>query len=416
MSRPSFHYDVCISYANVDPDQKLAYRLKETLQKANYQVFCDENLVGKDVPRVLASVFGKESRYCVVLASRAYLKRKWTQYELTAIRLRIVRQKGKDYLFPLQVERRVELPGLENIGWANNFHELEQSLLRALKKSDQIIIEGAPAYAQEVLRYQPRHESLQPILASLANFETNPKELIPPNGESLRGWLQSSSRLKKPVAVTLVAGESHSDNRLNVVQRKPNDGMMTSAGSCDAVSGAKAAMSLFARARLPLRRLQFEAVLDEWPKAARLARTSHLIVVGTGEVNLLAHFLNRLGHQYSFGQPNNPDPTTFRYFLNVADFPQYSRSLGGEEPGHFGGVLLLRNPWNTTYRVLWIAGLSGIATTGGCQLISTGFATPAKPPGKAIGLVYRAHGGGGDVTCDVLHQLIRKSKRAVEWI
>jgi hypothetical protein len=100
-------------------------------------------------------------------------------------------------------------------------------------------------------------------------------------------------------------------------------------------------------------------------------RESHLIVLGTPEVNIFAVFLHGLVRDFHFGQRVwPPDLSSTGDRLCVAG-SLYLRSPYASETNDCGWVFLLRNPWNPDYRVLWIGGLTGRGTWRGSLLVAS---------------------------------------------
>ncbi len=76
-----WQYDVALSYAG--EDRVHARELATRIQTAGYSIFYDEfeELWGEDLSVKLHEVYGKQSRFCVILVSKHYLKKPWTNME-----------------------------------------------------------------------------------------------------------------------------------------------------------------------------------------------------------------------------------------------------------------------------------------------------------------------------------------------
>ena len=85
MESPSWQYDVALSYAGEDRVQ--ARELAKRIQMTGYSVFYDEfeELWGQDLSVKLHEVYGKQSRFCVILVSEHYVKKPWTNMERKAV-------------------------------------------------------------------------------------------------------------------------------------------------------------------------------------------------------------------------------------------------------------------------------------------------------------------------------------------
>jgi hypothetical protein len=109
----AFHYDVAISFAG--PNREIAERIAIRIRDEGFEVFYDdfypEALWGKDLAVFFDNVFRKESRFCLILISREYLQRPWTEHERRSAIARMVAERGGEYMLPVQIDG-VELPGL----------------------------------------------------------------------------------------------------------------------------------------------------------------------------------------------------------------------------------------------------------------------------------------------------------------
>ncbi|MEU7479828.1 PQQ-binding-like beta-propeller repeat protein [Lentzea sp. NPDC042327] len=109
---PNEQYDFALSFAG--PDRVFARGLAEALKADGHRVFFDEyhqaELWGTNLFEKLLDVYGKRSRYVVVVVSRHYLDSVWTRWELRSA-LETVLQGRDDAVLPLRLDD-TELPGL----------------------------------------------------------------------------------------------------------------------------------------------------------------------------------------------------------------------------------------------------------------------------------------------------------------
>lgn len=100
-----FRFDFGISFAG--PDRGLARQLRDGLRKAGFEVFFDEDyeheMIGHDGSVYLRNVYSRECRFCLVLISRAYDKRDWTNLEREAVQARELRGE-RGILIPVPIE------------------------------------------------------------------------------------------------------------------------------------------------------------------------------------------------------------------------------------------------------------------------------------------------------------------------
>jgi hypothetical protein len=115
-------YDVAISFAG--PQRAIAEALANHLRDAGFEVFYDgffpEQLWGKNLATFFEDVFRRKSRYCVVIVSKDYLERDWTNHERQSAVARAIHERGNEYILPIKVDEDVELPGVpDTIGYVS---------------------------------------------------------------------------------------------------------------------------------------------------------------------------------------------------------------------------------------------------------------------------------------------------------
>lgn len=105
-------YDVTISFAG--EDRQYAEQLAKMLTSANIKVFYDRyeegKLWGEDLYTHLAEVYSKKARYCVMIISRHYLNKLWTNHERRFAQERAFSE-NSPYILPLRLDD-TEVPGL----------------------------------------------------------------------------------------------------------------------------------------------------------------------------------------------------------------------------------------------------------------------------------------------------------------
>jgi hypothetical protein len=170
--------------------------------------------------------------------------------------------------------------------------------------------------------------------------------------------------------------------------------------TCDGAGGARALIGLLRHSHLSLDDLDFDAEVDEWslynPKIVQRVKESHLIVLGTPEVNVFAVFLHGLVKDFHYGRDPWPPDLYSTGDRLCAGNTAYLRCPHGSQVSDCGGVFLLRNPWNRNYRVLWIGGLTGWGTWHGSTLVDSDWGEYADMAGISVGVVFGRDVLGGD--------------------
>ena len=242
-------------------------------------------------------------------------------------------------------------------------------------------------YVGVILSRLPDQEVAKRLGDKLGHFKS--KELYPQQEESLYSWVDKVSGKSEKLKLMLVLGESRSKYRVDRSQLISGNGKMTMASTCDGVGSVLAILGLLKHAKkLKLKKVDFDAQLDEWPTVVDEVVGRHLVVVGTGEVNILATFLHLMVEDFFCGNcrwpPNLP---SLGDKLNTR-LRSYHRNPRANIIENHGAVILLKNPWNTNFRLLWIAGLTGQASVAGCSQVALNWESYRYVAEHAIGVIF----------------------------
>lgn len=105
-------YDLALSFAGEDREVAEAIAMK--LRRRRYRIFYDRfeqaSLIGEDLTTKLGDIYEKGSRYCLILISKNYLEKPWTNHERQFALSRALRERGA-YILPLKLDG-IDLPGL----------------------------------------------------------------------------------------------------------------------------------------------------------------------------------------------------------------------------------------------------------------------------------------------------------------
>jgi hypothetical protein len=115
-------FDLAISFAG--PQRAIAEGIATKVREAGFEVFYDafypEQLWGKDLAVFFDDVFRRKSRYCVIIVSKDYVERDWTNHERRSAVARAIKERGKEYILPVKVDDGIELPGVaDTIGYVS---------------------------------------------------------------------------------------------------------------------------------------------------------------------------------------------------------------------------------------------------------------------------------------------------------
>jgi TIR domain len=105
-------YDLALSFAG--EDRSVAEELATALQAKGYRIFYDRfeqaKLIGEDLTAVLGQIYAKGSRYCLILISKSYVAKPWTNQERQFALSRALKERSA-YILPLKLDD-TDLPGL----------------------------------------------------------------------------------------------------------------------------------------------------------------------------------------------------------------------------------------------------------------------------------------------------------------
>lgn len=107
-----FEYDIAISFAG--EDRAIADTLASFLGARGVRVFYDKyeqaDLWGRDLYQHLDDVYRKQARFCVVLLSKHYAAKLWTNHELKSAQARAFTDSAP-YILPVKLDD-TEIPGV----------------------------------------------------------------------------------------------------------------------------------------------------------------------------------------------------------------------------------------------------------------------------------------------------------------
>ncbi|AEG59049.1 toll/interleukin-1 receptor domain-containing protein [Desulforamulus ruminis] len=105
-------YDLAISFAG--EDREVAKSIAHLVTKQGLRTFYDEyekgDLWGKDLFTHLTEVYSKKARFCLMIVSEFYARKKWTTVERKAAQAKAF-QEDIEYILPLRLDD-TEIPGL----------------------------------------------------------------------------------------------------------------------------------------------------------------------------------------------------------------------------------------------------------------------------------------------------------------
>jgi len=117
------------------------------------------------------------------------------------------------------------------------------------------------------------------------------------------------------------------------------------------------------------------AAIDEWVDTVDLAAQRDLVIVGSPAVNLFAYAVNQV-LPAGFEEPNG-GPMRIRIDCGSDQIRFPATYRHGTDDKHYGIVVLDRSPINPQRKLLWIAGISGMATQAAARFARDLVARPS---------------------------------------
>jgi len=117
-SSDNYDYDVAISFAG--EEREIASKLADILRSEGIKIFYDEfedvQMWGKDLYDYLADIYENRAIYCVMLISKSYEKKRWTNHERRNAQARAFNE-NREYILPIRLND-VKIPGIpDTIGY-----------------------------------------------------------------------------------------------------------------------------------------------------------------------------------------------------------------------------------------------------------------------------------------------------------
>jgi hypothetical protein len=117
-TKTSSEFDIAITFAGEDRRiaEEIANKLNSNKVKVFYDNFEKATLWGKDLFDHLNDVYKNKATYCLMIISKDYKEKQWTNHERKAAQARAFSQ-NKEYILPLKLDD-TEIPGLnETVGY-----------------------------------------------------------------------------------------------------------------------------------------------------------------------------------------------------------------------------------------------------------------------------------------------------------
>ena len=131
-----YEYDIAISFAgeNRNIAHEIALSLKTNGVKVFYDKFETVHLWGKDLSTHFQDIYGKNSKFVLILVSEYYPIKDWTNFEFSIAKRSL--QKGRiDFILPLRIDD-TPLVGLKDttayISYDNNPEEIASYIIQKL--------------------------------------------------------------------------------------------------------------------------------------------------------------------------------------------------------------------------------------------------------------------------------------------
>lgn len=131
-------YDVAISFAGEDRSyaEQLANKLSEKQANVFYDSFEQTDLWGKNLYDYLSTVYSEKSKFCIMLLSKHYESKLWTNLERKSAQARAFRE-NREYILPIRIDD-TKITGIhETVGYidikSHSIDEIAEMIMKKLK-------------------------------------------------------------------------------------------------------------------------------------------------------------------------------------------------------------------------------------------------------------------------------------------
>lgn len=136
-------YDIAISFAGEDREiaEEIAEKLSESGKRVFYDNFEKANLWGKNLYAYLSEVYGQRAKYCLMIVSKSYAKKHWTNLEREAAQSKAFREKY-EYILPLRLDDTEILGLLPTTGYIDirntNVNEIVNLIIEKITAEERL--------------------------------------------------------------------------------------------------------------------------------------------------------------------------------------------------------------------------------------------------------------------------------------
>ncbi|HEC92701.1 MAG TPA: TIR domain-containing protein [Candidatus Atribacteria bacterium] len=128
-----YEYDIAITFAG--EDREIAKNLAETLRANDVKVFYDEfyksDLWGKKLTKYFQDVYGPKTKFVVLLISKDYPVKDWTDFEFSIIRTE-AKQRKTEFILPIKLDDTKMLGVHEDTGYLDYRKEEIKGIVNAI--------------------------------------------------------------------------------------------------------------------------------------------------------------------------------------------------------------------------------------------------------------------------------------------
>lgn len=152
-----YKYDIIFSFAG--EDRSFVNQMTKFIDEKNIKYFYDEDRLaatwGKDLAIEFDNIYQKEARFCVIIISKYYKEKIWTNHELKSALARAIKEKDKEYILPIRLDD-TEIPGIRpTLGFIDGRKLNPEKIVLAITQKLQINIEEN-VHPEEDIVYIPK--------------------------------------------------------------------------------------------------------------------------------------------------------------------------------------------------------------------------------------------------------------------
>jgi len=177
----TFKYDFAISYAGEVREiaEKIANLLMEKNARVYYDRFFEGEMLGKKLSTYFHQKFGKDAKYVIILISKEYPLKDWTNWELSIARDEAKKRK-EEFILPIRLDDTKILGIHDDIGFIDlREKSIEETVNILLEKLDNKELEEDIEDKAEIFDDKEFKDKVRELLSKVNKTHISLSEILP---------------------------------------------------------------------------------------------------------------------------------------------------------------------------------------------------------------------------------------------